>query len=739
MGPLDQAVFVPMGGLPVDHMGLPSHMAYTPPPLPYLCNEAYDGGSLSGYPARQNWTVDDIKFPEDSGKSAEEIASFFQNWFFWGLLETSLRKPVHVSDFVRNDRIGRVVVTTKNLPEMTSDWIIRSRQLSDTAQQKHIELVIKNHRYICNFWNEWFLEDNVPFDEWTAVYYVMISEYIAKQCAFAYNKARDRMEAATLILFQSGECKYTIMDMVSASWCPSDLNQLFSRRPLHHGFYGSLIRAPSYQPAIQNEIISHEDWGKAHQKCSEWAYYAYQWNEQEYRPKHVSPNCTCEALEVNVGEVISILEEGKVPNIHMDSGIRISPAVPSVPYVAISHVWSDGLGNPRYNALPLCQLERISSLVRNLYPESKKPVPFWMDTLCCPIEPRDARNTAIQLMKKTYEEASIVLVLDSYLLSIPSQSARELELLMIVYCSRWNRRLWTLQERILGRDRVFVQFSDVALALNSLTIEEKYGDIMELVSMQTGKGLRVMSIMMSAPFLPFLMSMLTQSNWASADTSTKLDNLLRLLKFRATTKPSDEAVCLGNIFDMDITSILSASKEERMEKFWSSMPIIPASVIFVAGPKLTTKGFRWAPSTFLGNEQRQGLYWADDKIANRTKMGLKVRYPGWRLKFIMPGERIKKAFPVVTPYGEIFSVICSTEKPFSELVEESIDPWLLETGCKSPAQLYVLFLTMYVECGSRPSVLILAHAVEDGGYFARCVSCYDLGAHAHQNDVCGDA
>lgn len=40
------------------------------------------------------------------------------------------------------------------------------------------------------------------------------------------------------------------------------------------------------------------------------------------------------------------------------------------PYVAISHVWSDGLGDPNDNFLPACRLVRLEEMVNELYPGS---------------------------------------------------------------------------------------------------------------------------------------------------------------------------------------------------------------------------------------------------------------------------------------------------------------------------------------------------------------------------------
>ena len=63
--------------------------------------------------------------------------------------------------------------------------------------------------------------------------------------------------------------------------------------------------------------------------------------------------------------------------------------------------WSDGLGNPRENSLPKCQLSRLQAMVNALYPDEIHPVRFWMDTLCVPVgkEHKDLRKKSISLMR----------------------------------------------------------------------------------------------------------------------------------------------------------------------------------------------------------------------------------------------------------------------------------------------------------------------------------------------------
>ena len=90
----------------------------------------------------------------------------------------------------------------------------------------------------------------------------------------------------------------------------------------------------------------------------------------------------------------------------------------------MSHVWSEGLGNPKSNSLPLCQLQYVQKRVNDVYRgltgrtdlASAENVPFWMDTLCIPVgnEHRKARSLAITGMAVVYGQADVVLILSTF-------------------------------------------------------------------------------------------------------------------------------------------------------------------------------------------------------------------------------------------------------------------------------------------------------------------------------------
>ena len=142
-----------------------------------------------------------------------------------------------------------------------------------------------------------------------------------------------------------------------------------------------------------------------------------------------------------------------------------------LPYIAISHVWSQGLGNRDSNTIWLCQLQRLQRYANRLVPPAHRPVPMWIDTICLPLE-RDARMEAIKRMDAVYQNALAVLVVDQTLIDSDLASAMEkcqeedgharpglegwqIEMLMRIKASRWAQRLWPYDEAFLAQQLFF--------------------------------------------------------------------------------------------------------------------------------------------------------------------------------------------------------------------------------------------------------------------------------------------
>jgi hypothetical protein len=218
-------------------------------------------------------------------------------------------------------------------------------------------------------------------------------------------------------------------ELVGQGWCPSDVGR-FSDTSLHY----FILRAYALQmvrPSINNraEVV--------HSKCTLIECAGNYIDKDTYKTKHVRPDCNCEHVGPDIEAVKKILRKGGTPLVRIptskDNTALKLDAVQDHPgrrYVAISHVWSDGLGNAGGNSLPLCQLKMLQKQGRDaidlspaFLPAADNPIIasatvlqhwaggiaqltdqstlVWIDTLCVPRE-RETRNLAIKGMKKAY-------------------------------------------------------------------------------------------------------------------------------------------------------------------------------------------------------------------------------------------------------------------------------------------------------------------------------------------------
>jgi len=65
---------------------------------------------------------------------------------------------------------------------------------------------------------------------------------------------------------------------------------------------------------------------------------------------------------------------------------------------------------------------------------------FWLDTLCCPVEPLDAKNMALKKIFQVYQKASLVLVLDASLQHYNLADLHESEIFARILTSNWMKR-----------------------------------------------------------------------------------------------------------------------------------------------------------------------------------------------------------------------------------------------------------------------------------------------------------
>ncbi|EXJ86918.1 hypothetical protein A1O3_03872 [Capronia epimyces CBS 606.96] len=256
--------------------------------------------------------------------------------------------------------------------------------------------------------------------------------------------------------------------LLKAGWCVGEVPTLLSRYRPYTLLYLSTI----------NRRRGHKD----HSRCSTKGCIVNQLDGDTYNTAH-APACpgldSCNMVHAPIEEVCRILEAGDIPLLSISAEPPSSPApllevkpfvlggdsdTTPARYVAISHVWSHGMGNPRANASYACQIRRIQRAANDLYRSDNGPVPgnvlFWMDTLCVPLDPK-LRTLAIVRMSRTYMHADKVLVIDNWLAESSFSSDEPNSLLFKIVHSDWSTRLWTFQEAVLARELTF-QFADGA-------------------------------------------------------------------------------------------------------------------------------------------------------------------------------------------------------------------------------------------------------------------------------------
>jgi hypothetical protein len=341
----------------------------------------------------------------------------------------------------------------------------------------------------------------------------------------------------------------------------------------------------------------------------------------------------CRELEVELRSLTKLLLCDQIPLISVQTPtqgkntLSIKPLEAKMPYVAISHVWSDGLGNLQRNSLPECQFNRIRDLSRSsglITPEIEL---IWIDTLCIPPDSADSDNAqraALQRMREVYEGATAVLVLDSWLASCHILDLSPSEVLMRIFHSNWNRRLWTYQEGALAKKLIF-QFQD-----SVVDIDYFYREFLKDRNIFIDLTLRNTFIIKYRSLRHFM-----RNTRRSVDS---LRHIISACKHRATSVVEDEALCLATLMGLDVQRVLGHHPKLRMQAFWGMLEDVPSDILLHNGEKMSKEGLRWAPKTLLispssSNFNHKGRYapirsTIGVPFAHITSKGLKFQQSG---------------------------------------------------------------------------------------------------------------
>ncbi|KAH9895811.1 hypothetical protein C8Q73DRAFT_789617 [Cubamyces lactineus] len=388
--------------------------------------------------------------------------------------------------------------------------------------------------------------------------------------------------------------------LVARGWCPNALPALCAR-PAFYFVVPNLLRLTPY----------NRDHPGEHARCREDACLLFTVaDEDQYVPRHVDPACRCSYIKPSQEDVQGLLSQGRIPIVLLIGEELQVRSAPAVPYVAISHVWAEGMGSTTEVGLPGCMVRRIGGLVQRLLPDAATGAGafWWMDSLCVP-GVRGQRKRAIGLMAQTYRDAAKVLVVDDSIrtmcsATLPGASLPD-ETLVRIGVSRWMRRVWTLQEALLARELYF-EFKD-----GLVNVEEHLLPPLTL-------ALGAFPARHEAPIFDVREKRRTARSLNSVlggddgEDSMMMENVVRLLRGRRTTKPEDELVAIASLLPprVKLDALLATSgvdgrdlAQRRMRVLLLQLRDVPRAVPFCVSPRLALPGFAWAPRLLVQDEE----------------------------------------------------------------------------------------------------------------------------------------
>lgn len=587
--------------------------------------------------------IRDVEEKQFSGmRKRGDLMKFLQDWLFWGLLDHILQTDFRASDYL-TDYQGKknARITTRRLIQQLQQWQSRLRNMPRNKQWQiwyhMIDYLIQMRKVL-----EAIQASKMAHDVDDAVVFQIasVAECVAAAAHQVMNKRVDI----------DGRFKYEhhlTSSMANRGWCLS--NATTANNQLNHcasRIYLSMISRPqdnfggqaSAELGPSNTLLRHGNCSRA--DCTEWKV-----NSATYKTKHRADCSGCTQVTVDESSLTRILEESDgFPVLNLEraiglgSRLQITPQAYSteIPFIAISHVWADGLGNKEGNALPMCQVQHLHDLIQKLKGaelyDGRQSADFalWIDTLCVPIHNRGAKALALNRMRRVYQDAEYVLIRDSTLESF-STSRGLVECTFRWVISPWNGRVWTLQEGTLPK-RALVQFQDRAIDVRSM---QRSCEVLGRHDLRYRSICWDLVRCCQRNRRPFH----SQDSGLDAENVT---NIMHSICHRRVDRPEDEALCIAFMLDVDVTDLTcKTTSHERMAELWraiarSKHQRIPASVIYTNSPRLSEEGFRWAPASFLLRTDRRPEVAEEERVRDRlmatlTATGLAISANGVRL------------------------------------------------------------------------------------------------------------
>lgn len=354
--------------------------AFSPVEIPYLTLVQYDGRGFFGYPKRMGWDTPRLLRGDFTQQhSLEQTESFLQAWLYFGMLSEVLDVKWTAESFTRIDSSGRRWVTAARLPEHLKErkdtitiltkgerWLVLQNAAKCISEVDTVLLGASLRGKQSLLSPEIVLSIRVLESILVTFYWRMQDEHIAEgiplQVVASLPGQEERLRNAKRIKLPPIPKGDPLLEshMLRSGWRKNDVARLCE-----------IFSVPVIYFA---NFLSRSSDAKIHSMCSDEACQENNIDEASYVTKHAIASCTCHHLKPSQEEVQTILRRGGIPLVRFElSGPNSAPKLqvvqhqPNLPFVAISHVWSHGMGITTQNSLPICQVSRIQHLVKELY------------------------------------------------------------------------------------------------------------------------------------------------------------------------------------------------------------------------------------------------------------------------------------------------------------------------------------------------------------------------------------
>lgn len=621
--------------------------------VPILDNDKYhyDGEDFLAFPKANGFALK-MNYPfiphvigyETSDKRTYyDTNLFLQEWGFFGFLREICKSfDCSFDRGMFQEGETQRFATTKNLRYIVAKWELRKLELSNDEigrRHDHIqdciyevgtqvkEALVKAERAL----------DRTPDlsgwlrDRFVAIILsVLLLAESAQKWVSSDDESRFRkVERPLKPHSRPKTLSFLQIRLETAGWCPLEIKTLQTHSYHNVSFMilaSSLDRRhlrrshtplPNNEAVCSCEIVDRETYKTIHappcEDCKS-SVSTRRWTEIENVVKDSVESSLFPVLTITSSATGSETETSINIDAHNNNAVGTRCA-----YIAISHLWADGLGAQDGGRLPDCQLRRIQQLVDELVSEHSsslpegmgrdlpKPFPFWLDTICVPNSDDRLADLARASMTNIYRNAAAALVLDATVYNVDfTGEVPEISMARIAF-SRWATRGWTFQESACA-SRVFFRFKDRNVDFSE--IDELYFKNKARIA---GLEAPTPSSPVDAAMQKFRMrgadhcyytsyeQVRKALNWSKDEKNTiphRVEQLWHRLQRRVVSNPGDEAFIIGGLLQ-NVENLDRILGPERMKTLFLSLPRLPVSMIFYPGRRYREVGSRWIPRTML--------------------------------------------------------------------------------------------------------------------------------------------